>query len=1041
MLIIFFASWFLILVYIAAAAASSGESGANAEGIPAGSVGETVPSGVSGAEANGATASAPVLATTTLATAAPLGHTGAVPSETAGAAKPQQQMQQQHAISYVTTIRNRFQNEPDTYRAFLKILHTYQKEQKGIKDVLEQVSQLFADHSDLLMEFTYFLPDAVQEQAKERLQRAAREADLRRHRNNMQFGAGGPMSTGKQGMLPMGGMSMGVLPMHPAASGRGAGSNKRQRNNERSASAAASMTDYQSQMMMMQQRNAVGFNVPGGGISPMSGSAMQNMQNMHYYNQQQQQFLSRQQQQQAPAVKGANGTGSRAKQARRKNGVDEPVAANAQVGPNGMVRKDNMSSVTILPPQPPQYNHLNVTAERRFFDQVKDFLYSISRESWHEFVRILELYSQEAVTKKDMLSLAEDLFGSAGSELFDEFKSLMNARVAYDTQGQDIWYGVPSSEIDFSQSRKCTPSYRALPKQYPKPICSARSEMEASVLNDEWVSIPIGSEESFSFKHMRKNQYEEALFRLEDERFEIDMVIDSNMCTIRVLEPMAEEIKLIKGLADTIQANAQGTKSAAASNTKLFNTKFNLQLDNRNISTIHLNAISRIYGDHGAEILELLRKNPATTIPTILLRLKQKDVEWRKARLELNNQWKDLLNKNYERSLDHSSYFFKLQDKKHYSARNLVADVKGVEVTNNQPMLPGTREDLLKQPGISFSVPKSESGKESSTADMNTSLALNYNNKSHAIHKDVYKIICHAAECTPSLSPFDKERIAALWRDLLRVFFNIPVTYMYGNLDENVQITPELIENTTINKDVDANTSDTWSVNTKVITLFGSGVIQSHNSDTKMYGVLLPKYGLVNMKPSCVIGAEELSISALNAIGVNRAQINDPTSDTIVNVPTLAELMASDKQALSAADLEELHRVQLSASAEPVENPSKIFYGTQMCYVFFRLHHTLFNRLEILQQLALDAEKKDLSSNRLSERGSTHKHPINPSYVYVPPTADNCDSSVAEETTVTPSTTPVNGEAESKVIEKKPVYPTFLGMVQSFVSGSMDTAG
>ena len=77
-------------------------------------------------------------------------------------------MQQQHAISYVTTIRNRFANEPgalhpsslpayhrsltpflprhenthtftETYRSFLKILHTYQKEQKGIKDVLEQV--------------------------------------------------------------------------------------------------------------------------------------------------------------------------------------------------------------------------------------------------------------------------------------------------------------------------------------------------------------------------------------------------------------------------------------------------------------------------------------------------------------------------------------------------------------------------------------------------------------------------------------------------------------------------------------------------------------------------------------------------------------------------------------------------------------------------------------------------------------------------------------------------------------------------------------
>lgn len=91
---------------------------------------------------------------------------------------------------------------------------------------------------------------------------------------------------------------------------------------------------------------------------------------------------------------------------------------------------------------------------------------------------------------------------------------------------QDMWYAVPLSEIDFSQCRKCTPSYRALPKDYPKPKCTERSEHESVVLNDDWVSIPIGSEESYSFKHMRKNQYEEALFKCEDERFEIDMVRD-----------------------------------------------------------------------------------------------------------------------------------------------------------------------------------------------------------------------------------------------------------------------------------------------------------------------------------------------------------------------------------------------------------------------------------------------------------------------------------------------------------------------------------
>lgn len=83
-------------------------------------------------------------------------------------------------LPQVTTIKKRFAHAPDTYKSFLEILHTYQKEQKGIKDVLDQVFQLFEDHADLLKEFTYFLPDAVQEQAKERLSRATRDCEMRR---------------------------------------------------------------------------------------------------------------------------------------------------------------------------------------------------------------------------------------------------------------------------------------------------------------------------------------------------------------------------------------------------------------------------------------------------------------------------------------------------------------------------------------------------------------------------------------------------------------------------------------------------------------------------------------------------------------------------------------------------------------------------------------------------------------------------------------------------------------------------------------------
>ena len=44
-------------------------------------------------------------------------HLPSTPSGGAPVApKPPQQMQQQHAITYVTNIRNRFSNEPETYR-------------------------------------------------------------------------------------------------------------------------------------------------------------------------------------------------------------------------------------------------------------------------------------------------------------------------------------------------------------------------------------------------------------------------------------------------------------------------------------------------------------------------------------------------------------------------------------------------------------------------------------------------------------------------------------------------------------------------------------------------------------------------------------------------------------------------------------------------------------------------------------------------------------------------------------------------------------
>ena len=76
-------------------------------------------------------------------------------------------MEFDNAIAYVTAIKKRFEHQPETYKAFLEVLHTYQREQKGIQEVLRRVAELFRDHADLLREFTYFLPDAAIEPASD----------------------------------------------------------------------------------------------------------------------------------------------------------------------------------------------------------------------------------------------------------------------------------------------------------------------------------------------------------------------------------------------------------------------------------------------------------------------------------------------------------------------------------------------------------------------------------------------------------------------------------------------------------------------------------------------------------------------------------------------------------------------------------------------------------------------------------------------------------------------------------------------------------
>jgi len=636
-------------------------------------------------------------------------------------------------------------------------------------------------------------------------------------------------------------------------------------------------------------------------------------------------------------------------------------------------------------------SHLSVSAERRFFEQVKEVLVASSRETWNEFVKCLELFSNDAITKEDMVDLVQDLFGPPHSDLFAEFKRLLSSREMYEAHKSDVWYAVPLSEIDFTQCRKCTPSYRALPRDYPKAKCTERSEGEQAVLNDQWVSIPIGSEESYSFKHMRKNQYEEALFKCEDERFEVDMVIDSNMCAIRILEPLAEEIGNLKQIESQAR-NADGGEASGLS----IAPRFSLQLEKRHLSTIHLNAIARIYGDNGEEILELLRRNPAGTIPVLLKRLRQKDLEWRKARSELNKHWREIVEKNHYRSFDHRSFYFRQQDRKYMSTKQLVQEITQlssphaatvqVEDPNTVSVsmgVGGVMDEFgdADMTGVSHGVPQD---KECLLAGMTPHIVLTYDHDADLVHRDIYRIMCHAAETTLS-SNNDKERLAALWRDLLRVFFNIPLHYLYPTSPvqevpvEAVEVEGEMAVDTPIAVGVPRqrlHPSEAWAPGTRVVSMYGSAEVLSYRDSDGMYCIQLA-FGTAYVSPATIYGSEQLTAGALYVIGVTPSETPEG-QDVIFN-----------DQVKGSEGLGE---------GGTVCDPSKLFYGTQMFYIFLRLHHTLYVRLRIAKQLAAEAQRNQRSGS--------------------------------------------SGDAEADLIKgadrSKPVYNYFLGQVMSLVEGSLD---
>ncbi|KAK9393848.1 paired amphipathic helix protein Sin3a [Crotalus adamanteus] len=449
-----------------------------------------------------------------------------------------------HAINYVNKIKNRFQGQPDIYKAFLEILHTYQKEQRNAKEaggnytpalteqeVYAQVARLFKNQEDLLSEFGQFLPDA----------------------------------------------NSSVL------------------------------------------------------LSKTTAEKVESVRNDHGGTIKKPQLNSKQQ---------------------RPNQNGCQIRRHATTGVTPPVKKKPKLNL-----KDPSFAEAGKHGtESLFFDKVRKALRST--EAYENFLRCLVIFNQEVISRAELVQLVSPFLGKF-PELFTWFKNFLGYKESAHLESfpkERATEGI-AMEIDYASCKRLGSSYRALPKSYQQPKCTGRTPLCREVLNDTWVSFPSWSEDS-TFVSSKKTQYEEHIYRCEDERFELDVVLETNLATIRVLE--------------TIQKKLSRLSAEEQAKYRLDNTL------GGSSEVIHRKALQRIYADKATDIIDGLRKNPAVAVPIVLKRLKMKEEEWREAQRGFNKVWREQNEKYYLKSLDHQGINFKQNDTKVLRSKSLLSEIETI---------------------------------------------------------------------------------------------------------------------------------------------------------------------------------------------------------------------------------------------------------------------------------------------------------------------------------------------------------------------------
>uniref|UniRef100_A0A8C1J7F4 SIN3 transcription regulator family member Ab n=2 Tax=Cyprinus carpio TaxID=7962 RepID=A0A8C1J7F4_CYPCA len=605
------------------------------------------------------------------------GHSHATPAPAPTLGQQQfQRLKVEDALSYLDQVKLQFGNQPQVYNDFLDIMKEFKSQSIDTPGVISRVSQLFKGHPDLIMGFNTFLPPGykieVQTNDLVNVTTPGQIHHITPHGISVQnLPITQPAQHQTQTAAPTSTAAL-VIPSQPTPAKISkpmqspALTPTSQPNPSIPSYASPRSPSVQSHTPIssstagstpLQNNQPVEFNHAINYVNKIKNRFQGQpevyksfLEILHTY-----QLLSKTTAEKAESVRIDHGVTVKRPQLNNKQRFNQNgCQIRRHPGPPTTPPVKKKQKFMIKDHSTAEASKLGIGAESLFFEKVRKALRS--SEAYDNFLRCLVIFNQEVISRAELVQLVLPFLGKF-PELFTWFKNFLGYRECAHIESfpkERATEGI-AMEIDYASCKRLGSSYRALPKSFQQPRCTGRTPLCKEVLNDTWVSFPSWSEDS-TFVSSKKTQYEEHIYRCEDERFELDVVLETNLATIRVLEAVQKRIS-------RMSAEEQA--------------KF--RLDNTiggSSEVIHRKAIQRIYGDKAPDIIDGLKTNPAVSVPIVLKRLKNKEEEWREAQRGFNKIWREQNEKYYLKSLDHQGINFKQNDGKVFRSKMLLNEIE-----------------------------------------------------------------------------------------------------------------------------------------------------------------------------------------------------------------------------------------------------------------------------------------------------------------------------------------------------------------------------